>query len=32
LAQTGTDAALKNAWSVQVPLPPPIIRFGVLRI
>jgi hypothetical protein len=32
LAQTGTDAALKTAWSVQVPLPPPIIRFGVLRI
>jgi hypothetical protein len=32
LAQAGTDAALKTAWFVQVPLPPPIIRFGVLRI
>ena len=29
---TGTNAVLGTAWSVLVPLPPPLIRFGVLRI
>lgn len=32
LPQTGTEVALRAAWSIQVPLPPPLIRFGVLRI
>ena len=32
LTPTGTAVALKTAWSIQVPLPPPLLRFGVLRI
>jgi hypothetical protein len=32
LTQSGTAVALKTAWSIQVPLPPPLLRFGVLRI
>lgn len=32
LTQTGIAVALKTTWSIQVPLPPPLIRFGVLRI
>ena len=32
LPPTGISVALKTAWSIQVPLPPPLIRFGVLRI
>jgi hypothetical protein len=29
---TGTDATPATAWAIHVPLPPPLIRFGVLRI
>jgi hypothetical protein len=32
LPPTGTQVALRTAWAIQVPLPPPLIRFGVLRI
>lgn len=32
LTQSGTAVALKTASSIQVPLPPPLLRFGVLRI
>ena len=28
----GTNAVLTTAWSILVPLPPPLSRFGVLRI
>ena len=29
---TGTSAVVATAWSILVPLPPPLSRFGVLRI
>lgn len=32
LTPMSTAVALKTAWFIQVPLPPPLIRFGVLRI
>jgi hypothetical protein len=32
LPPTGAAVAVNTAWSIQVPLPPPLIRFGVLRI
>jgi hypothetical protein len=30
--RTGTDVTPATAWAIHVPLPPPLIRFGVLRI
>jgi hypothetical protein len=30
--RTGIDATPGTAWAIHVPLPPPLIRFGVLRI
>jgi hypothetical protein len=32
LVQTIDALQSRTAWSVQVPLPPPLVRFGVLRI
>lgn len=30
--QAGPQPHLKTAWAVPVPLPPPLVRFGALRI
>ena len=30
--ESGNNAVLGTAWSILVPFPPPLIRFGVLRI